>query len=262
MKLLKVGWLVGLLVGLLIGGVVWADSAELGTFEVATQLYENGNYGAAAALFEQLVEQGYEDADLLHNLASAKHKQGNYGEAILYYRRALQIAPRNRDTRANLELAREHVTDQFQRSDVGLFETLTQLSNWLTLTEVTVIALLLWFALAIVWYRYRHPKSEREHTAMQSALIILAISFLLLVVAGGTRYRKNQVRPDAVVIVDEVAVLDTLGGKSELFTLHDGAEVEIVEKKGNWVKLTLPGDALQGWISAEAIGFVNSTHTR
>jgi SH3-like domain-containing protein len=37
------------------------------------------------------------------------------------------------------------------------------------------------------------------------------------------------------------------------FTLHSGAEVELVETRGNWARLQLPGGQLQGWVPAESI---------
>lgn len=236
---------------------ITAQSAETSTFDVGLRLYENGSYSEAAALFQQLVDAGYDDSRLYHNLGSAMHKQGAYGEAIVNYRRALELAPRSRDTRANLELARDRVVDQFNRSDVGLFETLTQLSNWLTLTEVAVIALLLWFAWTFAWLRYRRASTERQRTAMQSALIGITALLALLLLAGINRYNKSVSRPVAVVVADEVPVTEFPAGANELFVLHDGAEIEVVERQAGWVKLTLPGDALQGWVSAETLAFVD-----
>lgn len=237
---------------------VAAQSPELGTFDVGIQLYENGNYAEAEVLFQQLVDAGYVDGRLFHNLASAQHKQGNYGDAILNYRRTLEVAPRYRDTRANLEQARDRVVDQFNRSDISLFETVTQVSNWLTLTEIAVISLLLWLGWALAWLRYQRAKTERQRTAMQSALAGLSVLLLLFVLSGGFRFYRDGQRSAAVVIVDEVGVMEQAGGSGEpLFVLHDGAEVEAVDQRGQWVKLTLPGDALQGWVSAETIGFVS-----
>ena len=259
-KALRLPLLITLLIALMcaFANSAAAQTVDQDTFTVASQLYANGSYEEAEALFQQLVDAGFDDGNLYYNLGNAHYKQSEYGEAILNYRRALLVTPRNRDLRANLELARERVVDQFTRSDVSLFESVTQLSNWLTLSEMATISLLLWFGVAGVRLMYRRPRTERQRTALQSALIGLASLLLLFVVAGTYRYSQLQNRPPAVVVADEANILESPGDVGEpVFVLHSGAEVTVVEARGQWVKLTLPGDVLQGWVSAEEIARVS-----
>ena len=37
------------------------------------------------------------------------------------------------------------------------------------------------------------------------------------------------------------------------FSLHAGAGVRILETRGQWVRLALPGEQFQGWVPLEAI---------
>lgn len=256
MRRLKFALTAALLLCATIIGLAFAQSTELDTYAVAVALYDNGSYVESEALFQQLVDEGYRSGRLYHNLASAQHKQRKYGAAILNYRRALELSPRSLDTRSNLDDARERVVDQLNRSDIGLFETLTQFSNWLTLTEIAGIALALWLCWGAVWLRYRHPKSERQRTAMQSALIGLSVLLVVFVLAGSSRAYRESTRPALVVVVEELPVLDAPGATEPLFVLHDGAEVQAVDRRGEWVKLTLPGDSLQGWVSAETVAYI------
>ena len=60
------------------------------------------------------------------------------------------------------------------------------------------------------------------------------------------------------MVVDELNVTSGPGTQYVTeFVLHDGAEVSMLEKRGNWVRLTLPGGETQGWVPAntvEAVG--------
>ena len=73
----------------------------------AQRLYEQGRYEAAAQIYQQMVDHGFEDSRLFHQLGNAYFKQGDTGRAVLNYRRAEQLAPRDADIEANLQLARQ-----------------------------------------------------------------------------------------------------------------------------------------------------------
>ena len=59
----------------------------------ANTAYVNGDYHAAAEIYEGILAQGLSSVKLYYNLANAYFKVGRYGKAILYYNRALRLAP-------------------------------------------------------------------------------------------------------------------------------------------------------------------------
>jgi SH3-like domain-containing protein len=64
---------------------------------------------------------------------------------------------------------------------------------------------------------------------------------------------ETQQRPPAVVVAQEVEMRSGPDDRYLIeFTLHAGAEVRVVERRGDWVRAALPGD-LQGWAPNEAI---------
>lgn len=230
-----------------------AQDLDVETFEVANALYENGAYVEAAQLYQQLVDNGFRDSRLQYNLANAYYRSADYGNAILYYRRVLLTNPRDGDVRHNLNLARERVIDQLNRSDLNFLEAATQLSNWITLTEMAFFSLLLWFAWAGTRLIYRHPRTERQRTASQSALFGLTILLIFSLLALGNRIYSERTRPPAVVVAEQTAVLESPALGEAVFTLHSGAEVNITAQDGGWVQVTLPGGDLQGWVARSTI---------
>ncbi|MCK4688942.1 MAG: SH3 domain-containing protein, partial [Candidatus Marinimicrobia bacterium] len=45
------------------------------------------------------------------------------------------------------------------------------------------------------------------------------------------------------------------GGSTELFIVHEGSKVKILEQDGNWYKIELI-DGKQGWITAGGVGII------
>lgn len=233
-----------------------AQSIDITTFEVATALYDQGNYNQAIQLYEQLVDSGYRDSRLFFNLGNAYYKQGEWGRAILNYRRGLQLAPRDADLRANLALARQQTEDRFQ-DEPSLLESITQVGNYMTLGEIGVLALLLWFAWSIVALLYRRPRKERQRTALQSSLIGISLLLVIVLLLFFNQLYQRQSRAEAVVVTSEVAVVNRPARNAErAFTLHTGAEIDVIDTRGRWVQLALPGDQLQGWVEDDAVEYV------
>lgn len=70
-------------------------AADRETFDRANQLYQAGNYAAAASLYEQLTAKGVANPDLFFNLGSAYAQTGKTELAAESYALAAQLAPRD-----------------------------------------------------------------------------------------------------------------------------------------------------------------------
>jgi len=142
-----------LLTGLLIaaGLTMYADSpADTGAMMASNELYDAGRYAESAQVYEQIVDQGYQDSALYYNLGNAYYKQGDLGRAILNYVRAERLAPRDADVRANLELARAQTIDLLGPAERSLPARLAAaVQSRLTTNELAAATLALWFLLTL-----------------------------------------------------------------------------------------------------------------
>ena len=75
--------------------------------EQAEQFYAAGNYEEAADIYRQILDEGWESADLYYNLGNCYYKSGNHTRAILNYERALLLRPGDAMARYNLEMAQQ-----------------------------------------------------------------------------------------------------------------------------------------------------------
>jgi tetratricopeptide (TPR) repeat protein len=240
----------GLLLLILIGCGAPATSGA--PMAEANRLYEEGGFVEAAARYQALVDAGAYDGRLYYNLGDAYFKAGDLGRAILNYRRAQRLLPRDGDVAANLKLARAQTLDRIEIEDEGaVVEMVRRLIGWTTLEEAAVAALTLWTILcglgigAILWQRRRRVLLYLGGT--------VALLLLLGVLSIGIKLLDERRQPPAVVVAAEV---DVRSGPGENylteFTLHAGAEVRLVERRGDWVRIALPGD-LQGWAPSDAV---------
>jgi tetratricopeptide (TPR) repeat protein len=227
----------------------------------ANQLYDAGQFSQAAQSYQQLVDQGFADSALFYNLGNAYFKQADYGRAILYYRRAEQLAPRDADIKANLELARTQIVDQSPEIETqeGLLSSVGRWTQqWLTVNELAISVLGVWVLFVFLMIIFSHlPKATVLREGMQYLVIMTALVLVAGIAGLGSRLYLTKTQ-EAVVLVQEVNVTSGPGAHYVTeFTLHNGTEVRLLESRGNWTRLALADDTLQGWVPATTLGTVN-----
>ena len=221
----------------------------------ANEQYERGEYADAAQQYEALIDSGYEDASLYYNLGNAYYRNGEIGRSVLNYLRAEELAPRDPDIRANLELARGRTVDRVESGGESLFAGASAIARrWITTGEMGALSLFLWVVSAIaigalvLWPSLPRRTAVRNGAIATSAATLL--SFLLLL----SMLYVNPNDDSAVVVESTLDVVSGPGDQySTEFTLHDGAQVRIVDSRQGWVRVALPGDELQGWAPSNAV---------
>ncbi len=122
---------------------------------------------------------------------------------------------------------------------------------------MALLALMLWFGLAWLFFSLSQIESARGHEVVQYGAIIVGLLFVASALALGSRLYVEATQPAAVIVADKVDVSSGPGTQFVTqFTLHSGTEVHLLEQQGSWVRLTLPGDQMQGWVSKDAVEMV------
>jgi len=238
--------LVWLLAGCILGVVPGGEMSE------ANRLYEAGQFSEAAAAYQTLADAGVVDGLLYYNLGNAYFKAGDLGRAILNYRRAGRLLPRDPDIASNLQLARAQTQDRLEGGESDAAMLLRRsLADWVTLNEAAMGALIPWAILCImVIVAMRWPASRQR---LLYALAVVAVLFVVTLLSVGIHIWDRQANPPAVVTAATTDVRSGPGPDYLLeFTLHAGAEITVLESRGDWARIGLPGD-LQGWTPAESI---------
>ena len=220
----------------------------------ANQLYEASNFQRAAEAYQQLVDQGLRDAALFYNLGNAHYKQGELGLAVLNYRRAERLSPRDGDIDANLEVVLAQTADVLRSDESSTLADFVSARSWLTVSEFSVAVLVLWSltALSILVMMFARNEGVRR-----GAGYTVAVAGTLLVVGAasfGGRLLSEGSANEAVILAETVEVMSGPGDQYVTeFELHAGAETHLIEERGSWARVALPGDELQGWVPASAV---------
>jgi len=216
-------------------------------FESANRLYEQGRFDHAIAAYERLLEEGAVSPALYFNLGNAYFKSGRIGRAIAAYRMAEQLSPRDPDIRANLQFARNQV-----QSPSFIISKVTRWFGTITLNEwTTAAAAVFWVFFALLAVGEVKPAlKQRTRTYIWfvgGAFVILAASVVLACIAQRAADRI------AVVIEPEVAVRQgPLDDALTAFVVHDGAELDVLDQKDNWLQVAV-GPRRIGWVKRASV---------
>jgi tetratricopeptide (TPR) repeat protein len=210
-------------------------------FEAANTLYYEGKFAEAASAYEKLAQPGQASPALFFNLGNAFFKSGQIGRAIAAYRQAEALTPRDPDVRANLQFARNQVQ--------GPTLSASRWQHWLarlTLNEWSLLAaaaLWLWFLLlALLQWRPALNRPLRGYVAG------LGLGTLFLCVCLAANWRQNRSASTAIVIApDAVVHHGPLEASPNAFTVHDGAELRILDEKDDWLQVSTDPQRV-GWI--------------
>jgi len=222
-------------------------------FEQANQLYRSNDYQKAAALYEQVLKNGYEGTALYYNLGNAYFKLQNIPAAILNYERAHRLSPHDDDVSYNLRLANLRIVDRIEpvpelfiiswwRAFVNFFSS----TGWAT------------FSIAALWCVAAGTAvlmTSRWLLLQRIALFAAMVAFVLSIAGFTATYQRLRVERDtqtAILFAASVSVKSAPDEQStDLFVLHEGVKVEYLDSVGDWRKIRLL-DGKVGWIHSGA----------
>lgn len=218
-------------------------------FEQGNDQYRDGNYEAAIATWERILDSGEHSAALYFNLGNGYYKIENLAQSIYFYEKALQLAPGDTEIRNNLALAQNSTVDIIEPLPKNLFST------WLTNTSqlysydgwaiATVIFMLL-FSLLFMAYFFTKA-SSRKRIFFSGSMVALFIA-LLSVFFAFKNYDAVVNQKAGIVFASSTQVRSEPVMRSEVsFTIHKGTKVSIISEVDDWARVQL-ADGKEGWM--------------
>ena len=224
----------------------------------ADSAYINNDYANAVYLYEDILANQGESADIYYNLGHSYYKMDNIAKAILNYEKALMLNPGNGDIRFNLELAQSKTVDKVTpMSEVFLVTWMKSLTN--TMSEQgwskLAIASFILTLLGLVLYFFS-KKIAMKKIGFISALCLMLVCILANVFASSQK-SKAQSHSSAIIMEPSVTVKSTPNeGGTELFILHEGRKVMIKDNTmREWKEIQLE-DGNAGWVPASVIEII------
>jgi tetratricopeptide (TPR) repeat protein len=258
MERLRLSAVLLLVTGLLAGSQAWCAHAPedlTAVFDKGCDLYEQGDFGAAAEHFEALITRGVRSADVYYNLGNSYYKQGHIGKAVVNYKRALILAPRDEDINENLDLLRSiagfrDTTAAYDLSSLASFPLRLASPKELQMVfyagyYLTVVAFLCSLLL--------RGRLRRRIIQILIVLVIVTVGALVFARYGTSRLEGSS---EAVVTADQTEFMSGPGNAfDELVRLPDGVEVTIRARSGLWVEVELRTGEI-GWVREQNLEMI------
>lgn len=233
---------------------VEANHDALAHWEVGNRSYIDGDYEKAIEEYRTIVDGGHYSSRLYYNLANAYFKVGNIGNAILFYHRALRIAPANEDIRHNLALAEAQTKDRIAEVPEFFFNRwMRTLRNMMSCTAWSVLSivsfgLLALFALIFLLSQRIGARKAGFYGGLLSLILFVATTAFAVSVRD-----EMLTRDEAVVMSSAISVKSSPDrSATDLFVLHEGTTLRIVSILGEWREVVI-ADGKKGWVEAKNI---------
>jgi tetratricopeptide (TPR) repeat protein len=228
------------------------------SFEEANALYNKGKYAEAIDKYSAILESGVHSSELYYNLANANYKLNNIAPSIFYYEKALKLNPNDSDIKDNLGFAQKMTIDAIDKvPEVGFSKIIKNIVNtfskdtWAKLAIAGVFV----FVLLFLMYHFSYSTSRKRIAFITSIVGLLLACFSALM--AFQKERLDLKNNPAIVFAQESRVkADPNKNSEEVFRLHEGTKVQVLETYEDWNKIQLADNSM-GWIISKDIKLLN-----
>lgn len=253
-SLRKVATVVTLLLSL--GSSMNIQAKDLDSLWTAgVQAYTDGKFSDASAAWTSIEESGQKSAKLYYNLGNAWFKQGNYPKAILNYERALRLDPSYSDARYNLEFTSNFVQDKIEPVPEFILKSVARKVCYVMGSNAWAVIFLVLLAAALVMGLLFLLGSSvgKRRAGFYCGIVLLLLS------AGALSFsiwqKSDSVKTDTAIVMSPVSSVKSSpssGSSKDLFVIHEGTKVTILDEVGSWKNIAL-ADGRQGWITSNEL---------
>lgn len=223
-------------------------------WDEGNRAYIDGDYRKAIGCYTSILDRDRYSAKLYYNLANAYFKVGETGRAILYYNKALKIAPSNDDVRYNLAIAEAQTKDKIAVvPEFFLNRWMRGIRNSMSCTAWSVLSLAAFaavFAFALLFLlsgRIALRKTGFYGAAASLLVFVATASFAL------AERRDMLQREQAIVMSSAISVKSSPDrSATDMFVLHEGTKVRIAAEIDGWYEIVI-ADGKKGWTESRNI---------
>ena len=220
--------------------------------EEANKSYSDGEYNLAAALYDSVLESGYEASGLYFNLGNAFFKLNDIPSAILYYEKARKLDPTDENIRFNLELANSRIIDKMEPLPEFFLRTWWKAAgdqfssdHWAAIGVAGFILALVTIIMFIISSSISIRKVSFWAGILFLALMAISLLFSL------SSYHEYSRQSSAIIFTPTVTVKSSPNDNSvDLFVIHEGTKVLITDLVEGWSEVRLANGNV-GWVKTE-----------
>lgn len=190
-------------------------------FKNANDLYNKGSYIEANNLYLNLISSNVVSKDLYYNLASSYYEINSNGYAVLWYERALNIEPFDKEIKNNINKITE-------RKDYDSF--------YIIAFYISLVLFIFFSAFLFVLFI---KKKNINFLLLISCVILLVFSI----------YSYNTIKSDYIIIIRNTNIYSGSSIKSDIVSsVYEGEKFRVIKESSNWYYVK---GISKGWINKE-----------
>lgn len=223
-------------------------------FEQANAAYNAGLYDSARICYEHILATDVESVPVYYNLGNAYYKMREFPMAIYYYEKALKLDPSNEEVQTNLAIANQAIVDKIEPVPESFIvkgwrnaRAMLSGDSWAWCSIVCFALLLLSLFLFL-----RSRKVGLRKLGFFAGIVLL-LAFALSVIFATQLKQTAQTQDQAILTTPTVMVKSSPSEESvDLFVLHEGAKVSILESSNGWCKIRIANGSV-GWLTEDSM---------
>jgi tetratricopeptide (TPR) repeat protein len=224
-------------------------------FQAGVEAYTQGDFDQALKDWKDVEATGLMSKELYYNLGNAYFKSGEIAPAILWYERALRLDPSDADVRYNLDFARALTQDKIEEVPEIFFVQWRHALCYLLPSNIWAALCLVFLALAVACALLflLGSTSGRRRLGFFVGIACLILAFLGWDFAQWQR--QEALAQDRAIVMRPVSSVKSSpsdGSAKDLFILHEGTRVRILDNVGGYSQIEI-ADGRQGWIPSGEI---------
>jgi tetratricopeptide (TPR) repeat protein len=217
--------------------------------EKGNEYFMNEEYELAIKEYQAVIDSGYESSELYYNLGNAYYKSHKIIMALVHYEKASILNPRDEEILHNLEMTRQLIVDEIDdlpeflpKVWYGRFISLLKTDQWAYISLITFPVSLLLF---LVYLFVRRIRIRKLSFWLAVFLMIISVSTFVF-----SYHQKKLIynHSYAIILSPSVTIKSSPDDSgTELFQLHEGTKVKIIDQLGEWREIKL-SDGNVGWL--------------
>ncbi|QLE01334.1 tetratricopeptide repeat protein [Galbibacter sp. BG1] len=228
---------------------IFAMAQNEALFKKGNDFYNEGKYQKAIDAYLEVSENNEHSAALYYNLGNSYYKLNQIAPSIYYYEKALLLDPNDQDIQNNLQFAKNMTIDAIdvmpQTGIDKIFENFVGKLSYQTWAVLAIVAMVAFVVLFLLYYFSAYSSKKRIFFGLSILFVIISLASL------GFAYQQQGLelnKQPAIIFAKETSVMSEPNmGSSEVFKLHEGTKVNVLEVLGEWKKIKL-ADGKIGWL--------------
>lgn len=218
-------------------------------FEKANALFRQKQYTEAANIYQRLVDEGFDQPELLINTGNAWYKANRTGPAVYSYEKALLVDPFSKAAQHNLSIANQRVEGYVNELPQLFFQQWWTAIKYMHAPNGWAVGAIIFCWLTVSGIIILLLRPTLLPLVAKSATGLFGLLFAFYLFMGITTYVNATAHDNGIIMGSVVKVKAAPDqGSKDLFELHEGVKVQITDGTSEFCKIELP-DGKTGWMA-------------